>query len=97
MIRSMMMCQTILIAIPSALWIASIHVTEPRRLALIWVAILVDLFGPTSLIFIIRAPGWVRRAIGTWVAKHFDFYPGEFILIQAFSADMVSHSCEHRT
>lgn len=80
MIQSMMICHTILVAIPSTLWIASIHLPEPQRLALIWIAIVLGLFGSTSLIFIVRAPGWVRRAVGGWIAKHFDFYPGKFIL-----------------
>jgi len=72
-----------LVAIPSALWITSIHVPEPQRLALIWIVIVLNLFGHTTLMFFVRAPDWLRRAIGGWLAKHFDFYPGQFILTRA--------------
>jgi hypothetical protein len=39
MVRAMMINSALCIFVPSALWIASIHVEEPRRLALIWTAI----------------------------------------------------------
>lgn len=39
MVRPYMILQTILVVIPSALWISSIHVDYPNRLALIWIAI----------------------------------------------------------
>jgi hypothetical protein len=43
MVRAMMITQVIITLIPSALWIASIHVAMPRRLAVIWIAIVIDL------------------------------------------------------
>lgn len=39
MVRPYMIAQTLLIVVPSALWISSIHVDYPNRLGLIWVAI----------------------------------------------------------
>lgn len=38
-VRAYMICNTVLVIIPSALWIASIHVEYPRRLGLIWTAL----------------------------------------------------------
>lgn len=38
-VRGYMITNTVLIVIPSILWIASIHVEYPRRLGLIWVAL----------------------------------------------------------
>jgi hypothetical protein len=39
MVRPYMIAQTLLVVIPSALWISSIHVDYPNRLGLIWTAI----------------------------------------------------------
>ncbi len=39
-VRGYMLANTILVVIPSALWIGSIHVDYPQRLGLIWTAIL---------------------------------------------------------
>lgn len=38
-VRAYMLSNTVLVVIPSALWIASIHVEYPRRLGLIWTAL----------------------------------------------------------
>lgn len=40
-VRAYMISNTVLIVIPSILWIASIHVEYPRRLGLIWVALFI--------------------------------------------------------
>lgn len=47
MVRAYMLLQTILIVIPSVLWVSSIHVDYPNRLALIWIALFI---GKASLI-----------------------------------------------
>lgn len=39
MVRPYMIVQTLLVVIPSALWVSSIHVDYPNRLALIWIAL----------------------------------------------------------
>ena len=39
MVRGMLIACAVFIFIPSALWIASVHVENPARLVLIWVAI----------------------------------------------------------
>ena len=45
MVRGMMVSAAVLVVIPAALWIGSIHVEEPNRWALIWIALFLDLFG----------------------------------------------------
>lgn len=39
MVRGMLIGSAVFILIPSAIWISSIHVEHPARLALIWIAI----------------------------------------------------------
>jgi len=39
MVRNILIGSANFIVVPSALWIASVHVENPARLALIWVAI----------------------------------------------------------
>ena len=39
MVRGYMLINAACIAVPAAIWIASIHVEYPDRLALIWIAI----------------------------------------------------------
>jgi len=50
MVRGTMIAQVVLAIIPSMIWIASIYVEMPKRLALIWVAIFLDLFGPMFVV-----------------------------------------------
>lgn len=44
MVRPSMIVQTLLIVIPSAIWISSTHVDYPSRLGLIWAAICLGSF-----------------------------------------------------
>lgn len=63
------------IAIPAAVWIASVQVEYPDRLALVWIAIFLDLFGVLSVVF---AKRWAELKHSSWVANHpkwFDFFP----------------------
>ena len=75
MVRGYMVINALMIAIPSALWIASIHVENPNRLALVWVAICWDLFGVLVVVWIRR---WAEREHPGFAAKNakwFDFFP----------------------
>lgn len=75
MVRGFMVLNAVMVAIPSALWIASIQVEYPDRLALIWVAIVIDLFGGLAAIWTKR---WAENQIPelySKVAKWFDFFP----------------------
>ncbi len=40
MVRGYTIGNAIIVAIPSVLWIASVHLDYPNRLAIIWIAIL---------------------------------------------------------
>ncbi|KAF4629577.1 hypothetical protein G7Y89_g8568 [Cudoniella acicularis] len=75
MVRGMMMAHVILTLLPSALWIGSIYVEMPNRLALIWVAILIDLCGAMAVIFLLRMSKFVSARLEEWVERVFEFYP----------------------
>lgn len=75
MVHGCMIGNALLVVVPSSLWIASIYVEEPRRDILVWIAIVLDLFGSSSLMILMRPPTWVRERIGDWITKHFDFVP----------------------
>lgn len=75
MIRGMMITQVILTIIPSAIWIASIYIDMPNRLAAIWVAIFIDLCAALGAIMLIRGAKLVSARLGAWVDKVFEFYP----------------------
>ncbi|KAL2041084.1 hypothetical protein N7G274_006028 [Stereocaulon virgatum] len=75
MIRGYMIVYSVTIIVPAALWIASIQVDYPNRLALIWVAIFVDLFSVLGIVWLKRwvdaeRPGFMSR-FRDW----FDFFP----------------------
>ena len=53
MVRGMMAVQAILTLLPSAVWIASIHIAMPRRFAAIWIAIFLDFCSPMIVILAI--------------------------------------------
>lgn len=72
MVRGAMFFYGILGLIPSLVWIGSIHVDYPHRLALVWIAISLDLSGPMLLLPIVRMP---YRRLGPSLSKWFDFYP----------------------
>ena len=75
MVRGYMIINAVLVAIPSAIWIGSIHVAYPNRLALIWVAIFLDLFGVLSVTIFKR---WAEKDHPNFTLqnmKWFDFFP----------------------
>lgn len=55
MIKGTMILNVVVILISTAFWIGSIHVSWPNQLALIWIAIAIDLFGGSVIIMIVRA------------------------------------------
>ncbi|KAG7004680.1 hypothetical protein G7Y79_00024g056300 [Physcia stellaris] len=74
-VRGTMIFAAVSIIVPSALWIGSVHLEYPQRLPLVWIAIVIDLFGQQSMMFFTR-PEWKRfprfkKLADTW----FDFYP----------------------
>lgn len=80
MVRGTMILNSIMIILPSILWIGSIHVENPGRQALIWPAIALDLFG-TWIIWYLQK-GVLRQIpskIAEYVAKLYEFYPATSI------------------
>ena len=75
MVRGMMIVQAILTLVPSVIWIGSIYVEMPDRLALIWTAIFLDLTGSVFVIIIIQSSRTISKRLAKWVDKIFEFYP----------------------
>ncbi|KAH8820490.1 bacterial low temperature requirement A protein-domain-containing protein [Xylogone sp. PMI_703] len=75
MVRAIMIVDSFAIAIPAGLWIASIYVDMPQRLALIWFSIFLDSCGSMIVIFCIRFSKYISKRWGDWLEKIFDFYP----------------------
>jgi hypothetical protein len=72
-IRGTMVSMALLVAISSAIWIASIHVAWPNQLALIWIAVVIDTFGGVLLIYVMRKANCV--GILKPFAHYFEFFP----------------------
>ncbi|KUJ08616.1 uncharacterized protein LY89DRAFT_691040 [Mollisia scopiformis] len=75
MIRGMMIVQVILALIPSAIWVGSIYIDMPNRLAAIWIAIVFDLCAALGVVIVIRGAKLVSKRLAAWVDKVFEFYP----------------------
>lgn len=75
MVRGMMLVHVGLTIIPSALWIGSIYVDMPQRIAVIWVAIFVELTGPMFSVLVIRGSKIFPKPITDWVDRVFEFFP----------------------
>lgn len=75
MIRGMMIMQVILALIPSAVWIGSIYIDMPNRLAAIWIAIAIDLCAAMGVVILVRGAKFVSKPLGVWVDRVFEFYP----------------------
>ena len=74
-IRGTMITQVILVAIPSVIWIGSIYVEMPNRLALIWITLFLDLTAPMFFHIFTRFAARMDARLGRWVGKVFDFVP----------------------
>ena len=77
MVKGVMICNIANILVPSALWIASVHVEMPRRLALIWPALAFDTWGQIFSIMLFRyghKAGDSSR-LGRTLNRLFEFYP----------------------
>ena len=77
MIRGMMIasCMQVLLATP--LWIGSIHVEMPYRLALIWIAIVFDMYGQGLYIgpFQYARHSGMNTKVGQKINKWMEYYP----------------------
>jgi low temperature requirement protein LtrA len=75
MVRGVMLVHVSLTLIPTAIWIASIHVDMPRRLGLIWAAIVFELSAGMLVMLIVRKPDYHPRPIREWMGRVFEFLP----------------------
>lgn len=77
MIKGAMISQIIFIIIPTALWIASIHVDMPGRLGFIVPALFLDMYGQVAFFTIVRYIQ-IHAAESFWKRRFdrmFEFYP----------------------
>ncbi|OAP63445.1 hypothetical protein AYL99_02672 [Fonsecaea erecta] len=79
LIRGTLLYTSCIILLAIVFWISSIHVNYPGQLALIWIAIVIDLWGQGFGMFLSRAsarhlhtPGGRRER---FIRKYFEFYP----------------------
>lgn len=77
MVRGVMICEVVIILIPVAVWIASIHVEMPSRLGLIWVAVSLDVWGQLLIVSLFRYSQATAKStqVGKFLASFFEFYP----------------------
>lgn len=75
LVKSVMICHIITIIVPSALWIASTHVDMPSRLALIFVALALDLFGPFVIMLFLRYSRTHDTPLAIRIERLFEFFP----------------------
>lgn len=75
MVRGLMRLQMVVALIPSALWIGSIYVEMPYRLALIWIAIWFDLTLLMTGIMFVQQSGKIYKPLGDYLSKPFEFIP----------------------
>lgn len=75
LIRGALLYHSFVAIFAGVLWIASAQVRYPGQLALIWTAIIIDIFGTYGAIWISRVS---RREGSRWArfaSKYFDFIP----------------------
>ncbi|KAL1894562.1 hypothetical protein Sste5346_005797 [Sporothrix stenoceras] len=77
LVQGTMFCQVALTVIGAALWIASIHLSMPVRLACVFIALAFDLFGGSIVVGLFRyANSHSNTSFGRYlITKVFDFYP----------------------
>ncbi len=74
MVRAAMIGNVVMILVPTALWIGSIHTPQFERQGLIWVAIVLDLFVGIVLVFFHRGIMPTAR-MKEWSKRTFEFFP----------------------
>lgn len=79
MIRSVMIWHICINLIGIALWIGSIHTEWPNQLALIWVALFIDIVGQVFFVLLLMLGNRVR-SVSQWMGKVFEFYPGQYLI-----------------
>ncbi|KAF2432248.1 hypothetical protein EJ08DRAFT_609485 [Tothia fuscella] len=76
MVRPFLVANAIVNFLPGLVWIGSCHVEEPNRQALIWIALLLDLFGILFLVAFLRGMLGGGQRLKDCLKKVFEFMPG---------------------
>lgn len=76
MVHAALITTALVSAFPAVLWICSIYVEGPKRQALIWLAIGLDLSGNFLLIWLRKAKSWFPSRLQQWAKNTFDAAPG---------------------
>ena len=79
-VRGVMIFQSSLILVTTTIWVASVQVSYPRQLFLIFPALIIDVFGAMAIHYCMRAISRVSDAksltnVVGFLSSHFDFYP----------------------
>ena len=75
MMRGTLLAFIIAIIVPSALWIASIHVSEPLCQIIIWIAIVLDMFASGTIIWLVYSSESRGDNILGRLGRTLEFYP----------------------
>lgn len=75
MIRAVAIYHVFITLVGGALWIGSCHVEWPGQLALIWVALFVDVVGPIGVISVGMLLSSVSKGAKAWYDRVFEFIP----------------------
>ncbi|TVY33559.1 hypothetical protein LOCC1_G007531, partial [Lachnellula occidentalis] len=75
MVRGMMYLNVLMTVIPSTLWIASIHISMPLRLAPIWIALVLDSVGVLSIYLLMVSKDAFPQSVQEWMDRAFEFIP----------------------
>lgn len=78
MVRASLLGNSVMVTLPAALWIGSIHVEGPSKQALIWPALALDTFGSSLMILVQRPQVWGSHfpRVVAWTKSTFEFFPG---------------------
>jgi low temperature requirement protein LtrA len=79
MVRNAMIGSGIFCFFPGFIWIGSIYVDNPARQALIWPAIVLDIFGPIVLVIVEHGFGPWSARLKELIKTIFEFTPGQNI------------------
>ncbi|EOA88521.1 uncharacterized protein SETTUDRAFT_160398 [Exserohilum turcica Et28A] len=76
MIRGSMIGYSVIPLVPFALWVGSIHVDEPAKQGLIWVALVLDLFGQFAMLLLQHNHSPLRKHLPQRIKSSLEFFPG---------------------
>lgn len=77
MVRPVMLYNAAAIVAAAALWIGSIHVEWPNQLALIWIALFMDVTSSVGHVLMRSILALLSPRFAAWFDKKFEFWPGK--------------------